>query len=569
MARTKARGRPRANGASVVWTDDMTTALFQFRYDSLAAQFAQAPRDGWRELAARIGDAFGVDVDDEQCRSKINAVRKKSSQHLQQHPIGGDDAPAFVEMVRRYCGDEPPGADDTGELEPGGASDSSPAADRGAVEKSEAATASPFVSPTGSAKKRGRPMRSGEGGIQWTDPLTEQLIRIRFESAPRGSESASGKGIQRVMWGDIAARLSEETGVRVESAQCKNKMKVLKARWAQYAATALQIKGDVDAEPSWVRAMRQYCGDSCAAEVAPVAATRPPASLGFEPDGEHDSEVGAFALDGDDDDSAPASATKRRRAAKSSRPLRWTDAMADKLFRLRYETLRGEFENAGSSPHQESEEAWDLLAQHLSLEFGDGVDIVAEQCKSKIKAVKIRWDHYKEALSSGTFAPPPVDPDWVKTVKRFCGDELAGDDEFDNAGDSVDRLATAPWLTPQHSAANSVASAQPENPRTLTESRRASPPPMSPPSVVSETHVAESLVTPAPVRPSEPRDSSSSPSLVPAPVCTVEGAGDAPVLAQILQAIHEQREAAVQQTRVIQELLEFLRDERSGRSRQL
>lgn len=38
---------------------------------------------------------------------------------------------------------------------------------------------SPFVSPAGSAKKRGRPTRSGEGALQWTDPLTEKLIHAR------------------------------------------------------------------------------------------------------------------------------------------------------------------------------------------------------------------------------------------------------------------------------------------------------------------------------------------------------------------------------------------------------
>lgn len=123
-------------------------------------------------------------------------------------------------------------------------------------------------------------------------------------------------------------------------------MKVLMARWTQYIANTLHGQKDVDvaAEPPWACAMRQYGGDIAMAKATAVAThTQLPAnqamrvpSLGSEPDAERDNEAGgAFALDGDDDRS-PTSANKRQRAATSSRSLRWTDAMVDKLFRLRY-----------------------------------------------------------------------------------------------------------------------------------------------------------------------------------------------------------------------------------------
>lgn len=104
MARIKSRGRPRANGAPLQWTDDMTHALFQYRYgapayltsrgliipnanrevvetssyDTFAAAFAdpaQRRRAGgsWREVAARLGEAFGVEVDVDQCRNKARS----------------------------------------------------------------------------------------------------------------------------------------------------------------------------------------------------------------------------------------------------------------------------------------------------------------------------------------------------------------------------------------------------------------------------------------------------------------------------------------------------------------
>lgn len=51
------------------------------------------------------------------------------------------------------------------------------------------------------------------------------VVMCRFGGAARGAESYGGKGTQRVVWGAIATRLSEETGLRIEPEQCKNKVR--------------------------------------------------------------------------------------------------------------------------------------------------------------------------------------------------------------------------------------------------------------------------------------------------------------------------------------------------------
>lgn len=51
----------------------------------------------------------------------------------------------------------------------------------------------------------------------------------------------------------------------------------------------------------------------------------------------------------------------------------------------RFETLRSEFETDQDLHHLHH--TWEVLAQHLSLEFGSSADIVADQCKSKVRAV--------------------------------------------------------------------------------------------------------------------------------------------------------------------------------------
>ncbi|KAK1944168.1 hypothetical protein P3T76_004080 [Phytophthora citrophthora] len=83
-------------------------------------------------------------------------------------------------------------------------------------------------------KPRGRPPSDGNC-IVWTEPLVENLLRLRFETY--SDPSARGSKLTRHSWPKVAAQLTElNNGDEVSVQQCRNKLKVIKKKWLAYHA---------------------------------------------------------------------------------------------------------------------------------------------------------------------------------------------------------------------------------------------------------------------------------------------------------------------------------------------
>ncbi|KAG1689221.1 hypothetical protein DVH05_002714 [Phytophthora capsici] len=98
-------------------------------------------------------------------------------------------------------------------------------------------------------KPRGRPPADGNC-IVWTEPLVENLLRLRFETY--SDPSARGSKLTRHSWPKVAAQLTEQNnGDEVSVQQCRNKLKVLKKKWLAYHA-------GLSSEPMCVALMDAY-----------------------------------------------------------------------------------------------------------------------------------------------------------------------------------------------------------------------------------------------------------------------------------------------------------------------
>lgn len=118
-------------------------------------------------------------------------------------------------------------------------------------------------------------------------------------------------------------------------------MKVLTARWTQYLKSLQGSGGDLETEPQWAHVMRLYWGDGANGTLAPVRSEHreeqqtatPNIEVVIEKEDDGAS-VSIEAGDGGAERDALSSGSKRRRVAKS-KTIRWSDAMTEKLFRLR------------------------------------------------------------------------------------------------------------------------------------------------------------------------------------------------------------------------------------------
>ncbi|KAL3665538.1 hypothetical protein V7S43_009573 [Phytophthora oleae] len=102
-------------------------------------------------------------------------------------------------------------------------------------------------------KPRGRPPADGNC-IVWTEPLVENLLRLRFETYSDPTATAKGSKLTRHSWPKVAAQLTEQNnGDEVSVQQCRNKLKVLKKKWLAYHA-------GLASEPMCIALMDTYWG---------------------------------------------------------------------------------------------------------------------------------------------------------------------------------------------------------------------------------------------------------------------------------------------------------------------
>ncbi|KAF1332711.1 hypothetical protein FI667_g3235, partial [Globisporangium splendens] len=599
-AKTRARGRPRRNGEeSIQWTDVMAEALFKLRCLHDVREFfrqqesaASGPRrvdtrgvplePGVRHRDRRpavpqqgivvsvslvslyhsLGTQLALSLT---CTNQqLKSVKTRCLQFAKQNALMGGGAgqaplPHSVAIMRQYCGD------DAAFLTPetavvAEAAPSTRVSTRQSAREDTAAsfhyvpgrTAAQVETPDTTAegkKRRGRPRLDGEGAIQWTDELTDRLVQLRFETFAAEFDETKSTYRLRVVWTALAAQLGDEFGVQLGSEQCKSKTKALTLRWTQYCESINET--NVAAEPHWVQTMRRYCGDSRQLEQPTVipegaateaVAVAPRDLVGLdENDGNH-----GEALE------TPSKKKPKHDSGVKEKSLKWTLAMTERLFELRYKTMAAEFDR--SQNKYRLRDAWKGLATQLSADCGLTIDV--EHCRNKIKAMKTKWggELNEQTLNAGN-ENNEEQGDWAGIWRRYCGD--GGDDE------SNEERSTVAGLYDEARAANPARAG-------MTGDNNTTPlPPARRSSLNAAITRAESRSPVVPARwgrstTNGPAGSTRNNSTVNT-VSIAKGDENSRVLAQILRAVEEQKAAALAQTQSIQELLQFLREDLAHR----
>ncbi|KAG3001696.1 hypothetical protein PC121_g21477 [Phytophthora cactorum] len=91
--------------------------------------------------------------------------------------------------------------------------------------------------------------------------MTASLMRLRYETYSSKFLSARNNAMIRDVWRSLAGELSKEHEVLISSDQCKNKIKGLKRKWAEYCSELSSTGNNVDkpiVEPTCLSLMEEF-----------------------------------------------------------------------------------------------------------------------------------------------------------------------------------------------------------------------------------------------------------------------------------------------------------------------
>ncbi|KAL4169062.1 hypothetical protein KRP22_009991 [Phytophthora ramorum] len=91
--------------------------------------------------------------------------------------------------------------------------------------------------------------------------MTASLMRLRYETFRAKFQSARNNTMIRAAWLLLAGELSKEHVVLISSVQCKNNIKGLKKKWAEYCSDISSTGNNVDkpiVEPVCLGLMEEY-----------------------------------------------------------------------------------------------------------------------------------------------------------------------------------------------------------------------------------------------------------------------------------------------------------------------
>ncbi|KAE8969884.1 hypothetical protein PF010_g27015, partial [Phytophthora fragariae] len=112
------------------------------------------------------------------------------------------------------------------------------------------------------AKGKGRPPKAkGTEALEWSEAMTASLMRLRFATFCAKFQSARNNAMIRAAWLLLAGEISKEYEVIISSEQCKNKIKGLKKKWAEYCSDISSTGNNVDkpiVEPVCLELMEEY-----------------------------------------------------------------------------------------------------------------------------------------------------------------------------------------------------------------------------------------------------------------------------------------------------------------------
>lgn len=100
--------------------------------------------------------------------------------------------------------------------------------------------------------------------LDWTESMVRDLMTLRFDTYADRFSSAKNNAALKVTWLLLATDMSERQKTPISTEQCKNKLKWLKRKWAEYKADcrATGNREEEVAEPTGLDLMEQFWASS-------------------------------------------------------------------------------------------------------------------------------------------------------------------------------------------------------------------------------------------------------------------------------------------------------------------
>ncbi|KAE9067438.1 hypothetical protein PF005_g28013, partial [Phytophthora fragariae] len=116
--------------------------------------------------------------------------------------------------------------------------------------------------PQRTPKKKGIPPKAkGTEAIEWSDVMTEFLMRLRYGTYQKKFGNARNNAMIRAGVAVIGGRAGQEARHTDFARECKNKIKALKKKWVEYCSDRNATGNDVDnpvAKPLCLAMMEEY-----------------------------------------------------------------------------------------------------------------------------------------------------------------------------------------------------------------------------------------------------------------------------------------------------------------------
>ncbi|KAG4235422.1 hypothetical protein PC116_g16458 [Phytophthora cactorum] len=115
-------------------------------------------------------------------------------------------------------------------------------------------SATPPMPPPAKTKRKGRPPKAkGSEALEWSEPMTASLMRLRYETYSSKFLSARNNATSWAVWMLLAGELSKEHEVLISSDQCNNKVMLRSPRQfrlSKVQSTRLRLNAS---KASWKR----------------------------------------------------------------------------------------------------------------------------------------------------------------------------------------------------------------------------------------------------------------------------------------------------------------------------
>ncbi|KAG2818684.1 hypothetical protein PC112_g12507 [Phytophthora cactorum] len=104
-------------------------------------------------------------------------------------------------------------------------------------------SATPPMPPPAKTKRKGRPPKAkGSEALEWSEPMTASLMRLRYETYSSKFLSARNNATSWAVWMLLAGELSKEHEVLISSDQCNNKQSAINSSPPQRLKSVMEAR---------------------------------------------------------------------------------------------------------------------------------------------------------------------------------------------------------------------------------------------------------------------------------------------------------------------------------------